>query len=172
MTYRRGYTLIELSAVIVVLALLAVLITPNLGRSLVANQRRGYRAGVLRLIEDAKMRAAQGGTTVTLRAGENGGFQIGSTNANGEETVLQSLSPVNGIETSALFLKDGTEASADWAVNFYADGSCDGGSIDLAENGSAIRYQIKPATAMVAIVSTDSEIQEDRWKAGEFTSGG
>ncbi|MEQ1823752.1 MAG: prepilin-type N-terminal cleavage/methylation domain-containing protein [Fimbriimonadaceae bacterium] len=172
MTHRRGYTLIELSAVIVVLALLAVLITPNLGRSLVANQRRGYRAGVLRLIEDAKMRAAQLGTTITLRSGENGGFQLSSRNTDGEETVLQSLDAVDGIETSGLFLKDGTENGSDWAVNFYPDGSCDGGSIDLAENGSEIRYQIKPATGMVAIVSTDTEIQEDRWQAGEFTSGG
>ncbi len=172
MSRRHGFTLIELSAVVLVLALLAAFLTPNLGRSLVANQRRNYRAGLLRMVADARRQAAQTGTAITMGVSDDGAFQLSAVNADNEENVLSTLAPIDGVEASGLYLKDGTEAGNDWLVKFYPDGTSDGGAIDISENGDEIRYQIQPATGLVAIVSTDTEFQEDRWPAGEFTGGG
>lgn len=172
MNRRRGYTLIELSAVIVVLSLIAVLISPNLGRSIRATQKRSFYAGFTRMFADARMRAAQTGGPISMSVSEGGGFQLSSANADGEANVLSSLPSVEGVEATGLYLKDGTDAGTDWEVRFYPDGTCDGGAVDLAENNTEVRYQIQPATSLVAIVSTDTEFQEDRWQAGEFSNGG
>ena len=177
---RRGFTLIEASTVVVVLAVLAALIVPSLASQKRSLDARAAVAGMQRIVVQARERAVTRKATCTLRFEEASGRLVL------EETpvMLDSQAADAGavsdepVEISEAILPDGFEARAfrtgeqdrnagDWEVRFYHDGSCDGGGFEIAsgtDSSSLVLYKDGTASwqdgALPAIETT-------KWPAGE-----
>lgn len=69
---RRGFTLIELTLVLAILSVAALVIAPAIVRSTALGERRDIRNGVAQLLRDARLDATRGGQPVEVRwlAGE------------------------------------------------------------------------------------------------------
>lgn len=164
---RRAFTLIELTVVILVLALLAASIMPNVASAIESNRRRNFRLAVPRLMSEAHNTAVQSGQPVFLTTNEDDGFELTRT-VEGEETVLQTLDAVEGVTIDSLLAADGSEPSDEWRVGFYPDGTSDGGIVDLNEAGSTFRYQIVKATSRVKRLGEDETVEDEKWQAGDL----
>lgn len=169
--HRRGFTMIEMSVVIVVLALLAITVLPNVGSAVEANRRRDYRMSVPRMIGEAHNYAVRQGQTVTMRADTDGAFEV-TTETEGEESTLRSLSPVSGVEVDSLLAADGSDPGSDWALNFYPDGTTDGAVIELNDSGAIFRYQVLKNSGKVRLIGEDTPLEADKWEAGDLAVRG
>lgn len=171
--HRRGFTLIEMTVVIMILALLAAAIVPNAASAVISNRRRSFRLGVPRLVGEAHNKAVQTGQTVTLTKTENDGFQIATNDGQSDQTV-DTLDGVDGVTVESTLDADGSQGSSDWQIAFYADGTCDGGTIELGDNGATYRYQVTKATSKVKLLGEDEDPASgnDRWPAGDLAVRG
>lgn len=168
---RRAFTLIELTVVILVLALLAASIMPNVASAVETNRRRAFRLAVPRMMSEAHNRAVQGGQPVFMSTNTDDGFELKQT-VDGEETVLQSLDAVNGVSIDSLLAADGSEPSDDWQIGFYPDGTSDGGIVELNDNGTTFRYQVAKTTSRVRRLGEDDQLEDTKWQAGDLAVRG
>lgn len=64
---RRGFTLLELTLVLAILAVAALVVGPSLVRSSTLGERREVRNGVTQLLRDARLDATRSGQPVEVR---------------------------------------------------------------------------------------------------------
>ncbi len=166
---RRGFTLIEMLTVIVVLATLAAIMAPNLASSVKTNTKRGYLASIDRLPARAKQLAISSGAAVTLIADEDGGFQLEqSLDENEEPNVLGQVTAIETIVPDMFVVGQDETASGEWAVRFFPDGTSDRAGIEFDENGNKWHLSINgQGTGKVASGELPIEA-EDRWPAGDY----
>lgn len=165
---RRAFTLIELTVVILILALLAASIMPNVATAIESNRRRNFRLAVPRMMSDAHNRAVQSGQPVFMSTNTDDGFQLTNTQDGQDDNVLQTLDAVDGVTIDSLLAADGSEPSDDWKVGFYPDGTSDGGIVELNDSGTTYRYQIVKASSRVKRLGEDDQVEEDKWPAGDL----
>jgi prepilin-type N-terminal cleavage/methylation domain-containing protein len=168
---RRGFSMVEMTVVIVVLALMAAAIMPNVGTAVEQNRRRNYRLAVPRLVGEAQNYAIREGQTVTMRADTDGAFTL-VTEAEGEENTINELTPVEGVDIDALLTADGSDPGSDWQINFYPDGSSDGGVIELSDAGAPFRYQVLKSSGKVRRIGEDTPLEAEKWEAGNLAVRG
>jgi len=168
---RRGFSMVEMTVVIVVLALMAAAIMPNVGTAVEQNRRRNYRLSVPRLVGEAQNYAIREGQTVTMRADTDGAFSI-VTDVEGEENAINELTPVEGVEIDALLTADGSDPGSDWQINFYPDGTSDGGVIELNDAGAPFRYQVLKSSGKVRLIGEDTPLEAEKWEAGDLAIRG
>ena len=110
---------------------------------------------------------------VTL-AVDSGTFRI-STSDDVQETVIETVEPVDGVEASH-FVRAGQEVSdGEWIVAFYPDGTCDGAAFQFDEGTESRTVQIRKRDGKVTIVDDAMESLEDpntEWEAGGFVQTG
>lgn len=165
---RRGFTLVEMSAVIIVLALVAAIVTPRLAAVLEANKVREYRRNVINLMGQARENAIRTGQ-VTSVSHNDGEFRMQS----GTEDSASVMQRVQAIDTvrAENFETDGSPAGdSDWQISFYPDGTCDGGGFELSEGGDTEAIRILKRNGQIYRTDGDlasTEDPEGRWNAGE-----
>lgn len=169
--HRRAFTMIEMTVVILILALLAASIMPNVVSAIDSNRRREYRLAVPRLVGEAHNFAVQRGQIVTLRTNTEDAFEIVSPGEDEDQTI-RSLTPVAGVEVDSLLAADGSDPGADWEVNFYPDGTSDGAVIELTDSGMTYRYQVLKSSGLARRIGEDDPLEAEKWQAGDLVVRG
>jgi prepilin-type N-terminal cleavage/methylation domain-containing protein len=158
---RRGFTLIELSVVITVIAMMAALVAPRLIALKDSRTARDAEAALLRLPVRARTEARQGKTTVALRL-------------DGDALILEKTPPDGSDPTeiarfSSPALTLSTEvADFNWTVR--ADGTAERKTLTVQE-GNSQKTLILPAEGEPRWATTDetpdSATDTETWSAGE-----
>lgn len=170
---RRGFTLVELSVVIVLMAMFAAAMVPRVATVVTSQARRGYRLNVLRLVNKAHEEAIRTRQTVTVKS-DSGTFRLSSATES-EETVIESVEPVNGVEVTH-FVQGGNEiGEAEWAMAFYPDGTCDGGSFQFDEGQDSKTVSVRKRDGKVTVTEGDlsnAQPEDIEWDAGGYVQTG
>jgi prepilin-type N-terminal cleavage/methylation domain-containing protein len=160
MMRRRGFTLIELSVVITVIAMMAALVAPRLIALKDSRTARDAEAALLRLPVRARTEARQGKTTVVLRL-DGDALILEKTPLEGEPTEIARFS------SPALTLS--TEG-ADFTWTVRADGTAERKTLTVQE-GNSQKTLILPAEGEPRWATTDetpdSATDTETWSAGE-----
>lgn len=166
---RRGYTLIEMIAVTVILALVAAVVVPNLGTFKDGQTRRSFINGLPRLADQARVSAVTSGQTIeVVYDGNSLAIQRPATDEDEANSMSREQLPA-GIEVSKFQLKGEESSPEEWAVSFYADGTCDSGGLELDEGGRPIAVIFRPKSASVLVQNGAlGDLPPDRWQAGEL----
>lgn len=168
---KRAYTLIEMLTVIVILAMTAALVVPNLASSVKAQRKRAFLSGIDRLVSEARQTAIREGRTVVLAIGSSGNIELQRQEQESDQSssVLQSLSPPDGISIAKCELAGSIVGETDWLVSFYSDGKCDDGALELLEGNGRWQIRLNPETGTGRIRGGMlEEPQIQRWEAGQL----
>lgn len=114
----RGFTLLELLFVMLVVGLITALITPNLGAMLAGVQRFTLRDAVVSDLAGLSFRAFSLGQSFELSEGKL-------------DAPLRDGNPV-------LALPAGWQLRAETPIRFAFNGTCSGGTVDLVTPGGAV----------------------------------
>jgi general secretion pathway protein H len=144
----RGFTLLELMAVMALLALLVGLVLPGLMRSW---ERAGSRANLRKLttaLRLARSEAATQGLRVRLFLNlKNGRFQVEGSKQWGELT---------GMRLTDVHLVWEDQEKNQGYIAFYGDGSSSGGKMALEEpTGQRHLIEVQPITGKVNLASQE-----------------
>lgn len=165
---RRAFTMVEMLAVIVVLATLSLIMAPNLASSVKANAVRTYFASVDRLPAVARQRAMSTGVIVTLRADESGRLALQTDRGTGEEPEeSDSVNPPAMVAIDGFITPTGEASAAEWQVRFYPDGTSDRGALQFVADGAPWYLVVDDQGNGRVQQGEAPEITEDRWEAGD-----
>jgi general secretion pathway protein H len=170
---QRGFTLVEMSAVIIVLALMAAAITPRLAATIEANKVREYRRNVINLFGQARENAVRTGQTTSVSHNE-GEFRMQSGTED-SANVMERVESIETVRAENFEVAGSPSGDGDWQVSFYPDGTCDGGGFELSEGGSTESIRILKRTGQIYRNDGDLAATEDpeaRWNAGENVPSG
>lgn len=184
-----------MSVVILLLALMAATIVPNLVSQKDARQVRLFFSSVQDMAREARTVAVQTGQTVTLRLtegadrletvqprvetaadesrdGRNVAVRTPATGAASrteDETVTVRRLTMPDLLQAARFRSGEEDRSAsDWELRFYPDGTCDGGGLEWNAGGETVFLAVSPQ-GDVSLGNGDlPEQREERWTAGEY----
>ncbi len=169
-SYKRGYTLIELVVVVVVLTVLASLVIPNLVRAKEGQEKRDFEASLYRLASYARERAIQERKTIALALSDRS-FVV-NEEREGQEIELRRLTMPEGVDTGSFAAEGEDSTSNDWRLRFYADGSSDGGGVELNNDGRIRSLQIGTNGTLTVVEGNLEDNGTKKWTAGEIEKRG
>ena len=163
--------MIELSVVIVLVALLASAVAPNLSAMKRSRIEREFPIAALRLALTARETAISDGQSCALMFGDQLRVlqMVRADLESGTDTALAEVSLSPEVETGRLDLAGRESNSSDWRLTFYPDGTCDGGGVEFRRGDRSFALVIDPASGAARIV--DGQLPDssgDRWQAGEI----
>ncbi|MEZ0325478.1 MAG: GspH/FimT family pseudopilin [Fimbriimonas sp.] len=167
----RGFTLIEMMVVVVVLSVVASMIVPNLVRAQEGQRKRDFEASVFRLASYARERAIQEHKTISLSMSSRS-FVVNDETDREDDTELRSLEMPEGVDTGAFAAEGEDSTSSDWRLRFYADGTSDGGGVELNNDGRIRSLEVKPNGSMKLVEGSLEESGTEKWMAGEIEKRG
>lgn len=170
----RGFTLIELSVVIAILALLAATV---FARIAAIKDSQTYHAFVNQLGEigtQTREEAIALAKPVDLEFDStNNRFSIHTVDDNGGDQVLSSL-PVPAGYTPQRFQLSGKDSDAgEWKLYFYPDGSSDGGGVQISQGNNTISLYCDATTGKSKL--THDQLPDPsslNWIAGDYIHRG
>jgi len=179
-----GYTLIEACAVIVVVAVLAASVIPNLVALKRTRDIRKVEASVQRLPLQARVEARLGRVPVVMRVegdelvlerrppAPRAGADGSAAAAEAEAEVFKRVPLGEDIRIDAIQQGVETVDVASWEWTVYPDGSCNAVNLEFVE-GDARKSLVVPSEGDARWV-TGEEIEpaEERWAAGEIEQRG
>jgi prepilin-type N-terminal cleavage/methylation domain-containing protein len=162
----RGFSLIEMGVVVLIVALLAALVMPNVARQRDSFERRQFYSELYRFAAGARESAIREQATLALVL-DSGGRRIALFEETLEgENERSSVELPEGIDSSSSRM-DG-QAGGEWRVRFYPDGSSDGGGIELTDNGRVRALEIQPNGSVRMIDGNIEAVGEEKWPAGDY----
>ena len=170
---RRGFTLVEMTVVISVLALMAALVVPNMVAIKRSQDLRDLEASLLRAPAEARNEARKTRQPVTLRV--EGDALVMERGASDEEEEAEEVKRVVfgerlRIESAQIAGEPIDVASWQWAA--YPDGSADTGGLEFVE-GEARKSLVLSGDRSARWVEGElPQMTEDRWPAGELEQRG
>ncbi len=167
---KRGFTLIELSVVIVILAMMAALVVPNIATAITGGRSRLYVQSVSDIVRQAREEAVFRKATVSLNRTDDGAFQL-STNQDGQTTQIKQTQTSADVTASAFESGGQSMSEGDWTVKFYADGTCDGGAFQLDANGASAAYRIRRSDGHLSITQGALDTTDDPDTRWDVTNG-
>ena len=170
---RRGFTLIEMSTIIVILAMISAIAIPSIGAVVKSQRIRGYFQDVERLTIEAHGIATQTGQTVSLVSDGEGSFQIQrqseESTAEDEVTALGQVTTVQGIEILTFRLDSEDVAGDEWQLRFYGDGTADAGGILFQEAGETWAFSVDAKSGRGRIERGElPDATLNQWEAGDY----
>lgn len=164
----RAFTFVEISVIIVVIIVMALVTTPRLAAMKRGDDVRRTKSDLATLISNGRARAMSSGQTIVVTFDENSDeLQMGD---NAEERQIFGQVEL-GDEISAESFQIGADdvAAADWRLELYSDGSSNKGAIQFDVGGGAQTLTISKLAADVAWIEGEiPPTSEDRWQAGEL----
>lgn len=122
---RRGYTLIEVVVVLLVLALATGVVAPSVGRSADALRARAGVAGVASFLRAAREQAITRETTYEVRL-----------DPEGHNLVLQTGAEVRTVKRVSPVLRIAAVAGQARSIAFYPHGFSSGGQLSIETSGA------------------------------------
>jgi prepilin-type N-terminal cleavage/methylation domain-containing protein len=171
---RRGFTLIEMTVVITVLAVMAALVLPNMVAIQRSRELRLLKASIQRLPQEAKQEARKSNAPVVLRV-------------DGDDLVMERI-PVGDeagndpVEIRRVALNDAIRVErarqgeetidlASWEWRVYPDGSCPSANLEFTE-GDISEALIIEAAGDAHWATGDEADMEQQWAAGDIETRG
>ncbi len=175
MRVRRGFTLIETGAVIFVIALLATSVAVSLHHADSGRRERTFEAEVVRLSQEARLRAIASGRPVELAFEESARrFELRETGAEGDSRITLSAVMPDGLSANRFELDGESASSGVWTLRHYPDGTCDDGGIEFSgARGSEVSIVFDRRSGSAK--SIDGALPDrsgERWAAGELERRG
>lgn len=193
---RRGFSLIEMCVLIVVVSAMAALVLPNIvSMQTAANKRKAYQA-VRRLAIRAHEDAIASGQVRELTFEDPAGRLTLNREVPQEEpgTVTGRATPTPLVPSddqiepiASATLPDGVEAqqfqqegqptnAASWRIRFYPDGRSDSGGFEMREGETIRSLAFLPDGRIVYQEGALPDTSQSRWQAGNLetrtTEGG
>lgn len=164
---RRGFTLIEMSIVITLVALFASFVLPNLVASRNSQRERSFVSGLKRLVADARERAISDNQTLHLGIDGNRLSVTKDGDAKGKGDEVVGLDLIDSATTGRFQTNGQDMSSTDWDLRFYPDGTSDQGGveIDVSQDVYALNVTAK------AIGTVDDQLTDPttlQWQAGTY----
>lgn len=171
----RAFTLMELSVVIVILALFAAVIVPNLLARRTSRAAAAFFVRLPDLVEEARETAQRQSVTVELQYDSNKrSFTLSTEPAattsqtkNEAPTIVREAAVPEGIEPQTFRGADQVQSSGDWVVKFFADGKSDGGGVELLDHGKAHALLIESNGTCQMLLGNLPQSDQTSWPAGE-----
>jgi Tfp pilus assembly protein FimT len=168
LTRVAGITFIEVSVVVLILAVMAATVMPRLVNLKRGDDVRKFRTDVLTSIKTARTTAISSGQTVQLRF-EDGSNTVQIVRQEAEdEVMLRRNAAPDGVSGDAYRVGTNTVSAGDFALSFYSDGTSEQGGIQF-------RFDAATETLWIERDGTaewrDGELPEpqlERWPAGEL----
>ncbi|HWD37549.1 MAG TPA: prepilin-type N-terminal cleavage/methylation domain-containing protein [Fimbriimonas sp.] len=187
-----GFTLVEISVVLVVLVLFASMIIPNVITMQKGYSRQSTYGALLDFAREARLNAINQKTTYALTY-DSAQTQVVmkkeppqdmTTNANNIATPVnrplasvqssadlqqvKTMDLANPIKLDSFRVGNNTVDAGSWVIHFYADGSSDGGGAEIDENGLMQSLLIDkngiPSIAAGQLPQTTDQV----WQAGTY----
>ncbi len=205
---RKGYTLIEMMVIVVLLALFSALIAPNYISMRDGQQRRALYTGVADLVGSAREMAISKSTTMYLQIDANsnalvlkqeddastyqntstgtgttsdtlvinGHVQSARTKTNigtqsldhSNDKTVKTLPLTAGVQFGNFQLAGTSSDSGSWKLHFYADGTTDGGGLELVDRGITKSVVVNTKGGASLTDGTLPDTSQDRWVAGDY----
>jgi prepilin-type N-terminal cleavage/methylation domain-containing protein len=169
---RRGFTLIEITVVVALIALFASLIVPNLASEKAGRERRAFYVNLENLVVDARETAIETKRTVNLRYDDSAEeFYLNQEledDAEGtEQEIGKRIHLAEGMRTSEFRADDQTASSGDWSIAFYSDGTSDGGGVAIMDGERQFAFVVNDRGGYEAVDGGLPDPTENKWPAGE-----
>lgn len=165
---RRGYTLIEMTIVISILALFAAMVIPNLANWRAGDEYRAFPGRLLRLVATARQDAIESRQPRSLSYdASTGAFKISWTDpTTSQEQDGATLTPPSGIQLGRLVYLDNDTSPQNWKVTFYPDGTAENAGFELQDQDKYITIAITSAGQITLTNAALPEPDTLRWSAG------
>lgn len=179
---RRGYSIVEFSAVIFIIVLIGTITIPRLTAARQSQEAVGFRLGLVNLALSAREHALEQKQTVSLTFNEQGGLSWapvedeldsdGSTLSTDEAERRQAQRTVDlpaGVQFTVYrrFGEDIDQSS--WRCDFYPDGTSDRATLEFEQDGRAFFYLVEPDRGSPVLNEGRIDDQPlERWDAGEI----
>jgi len=159
-----------MSVLIVVLAMLAGLVLPNLPNLKRSREHRDFRLAVRRLASQAREEAILSKSPVILRADEADGRLVVEREAEdgSQGSVLASARAPAGVQFERFILATGDVNAAEWSLRFQPDGRAEGGGLELSFDGDRFYLLVRPNGAGESGWGEAPLVEVDEWEAGEL----
>lgn len=173
MKRNRGFTLVEISLVVIVIALISTIAIPRMLSMRVGHEFAIYRVGLVSMAQKAKRSAMQQQVPFVLQFnGDNLTIQeLNPTEIQLEEQAgaaqSGSLTNIAGTEFTAFQVNGETVTQTDWQVTFYPDGTADKAGLEFDQKGRIWHFKINPLQGRATVEEGQLiDEQEDSWEAG------
>lgn len=171
---QRGFTLAEMIIVVMIISLLAAMIVPNVANQQKGIQVRAFFSELSNFAADARERAISTKKPITLALDSNTQSFVQTTKADDDDANDQQLATLklpSGVTTDNFISGENTMGASDWKVQFFPDGSSDGGGVELTSSGRVRTLKVDlDGTVSISDGPTpdDSQKQDDQWPAGDY----
>lgn len=179
MRLRRGFTFVEISAVVVVIALMALLAYPYIQSTERSQNSLLFRVELSNKFAQARRLAIeqkvpyeisiQEGTTINLAPRPlTEDEQFSQTNTQTAEPVTETLAIPAEVSVDVFRLNDIDVSESDWRATFFPDGTADPSTAEFTQLGRVYRVVVDDFNGSVTIEPglLDDRPQE-KWQAGE-----
>ncbi|HXH60059.1 MAG TPA: prepilin-type N-terminal cleavage/methylation domain-containing protein [Fimbriimonadaceae bacterium] len=169
---KRGFTLVEMTAVIAVLMVLAAVVLPRYAAMEAGQTSRDFQANLLQLGKQARLLAIETDKTVQVTYDSDQQMVVfSSVDPDTLELTQERTFPVPASVQLADFEVDGEFVSpTDFTLSFYPDGTGSDGAIEVDEG--AIVYHVNVSGLDGTGSKVDGRIQDTteptKWQAGEI----
>ncbi|BDI31635.1 hypothetical protein CCAX7_36860 [Capsulimonas corticalis] len=166
-----GFTLIELSIVLVVLMLFVALVTPNLTAVKRSRELAQLNASIARMPVQAQNEARSSQKPVTIRI-DGSSVVMERTPVTGAAESVRQVDLTSDVQIEAAQLNNATADPGTWRWTVYPDGASDSGGLQFLE-GSARKSLVITSTGEIRwIADALPDTAQDRWTAGELQQRG
>ena len=168
---RAAFTLVELTVVVAVLLILSAAVVPNLIAMENSQRERAFYNTLANMPAQAREKAIAQGRTVSLQYNDTANqFQLHTTDDNGNDQTATTLDLLPGIQVNRVVLGTNDSSPTDWKLNFYPDGSSDGGGAEMSlPDSTAVSLSVEAANGHSQLLGDRlPDPNSQRWQAGDY----
>ena len=166
---KRGFTLMEMSVIITLIALFAAMIVPALAHWRAGDEYRAFPGKLIRLIGQAKLDAISSHTSRSIGYDETTGeFRLFWQDAqSSQEQEGGRVAMPDGVTMGRLVYLNSDTAPQDWRITFYPDGTAEKAGLELRDQDSYISVSVDAAGHSTLTHDALPEADTQRWQAGD-----
>lgn len=174
MNRRLGFSLVEVTVVLAVIILIALIMTPRLTAMRESQRVASFRLDAERIFREAKAEAASRRTDLVLtwddglELGEARSDEAGEEGAEAGGSILTVQNPDDAAEIEELRVNGVTVGTDEWAVGFGANGSVDAAGFSYSLNGRELWIKVDSQGRVTSGEGALPEESVTDWEAGEL----
>lgn len=169
--HRRAFTLVEVTVVLAVLAMMAAVLIPRFAALKAGQDSRDFVSDLLRLGSEARLHAVESGVATQVVYNEDQRTLVFQT-TDPETLVTEDVKTVGfpaGVELTAFTLDGAFTTSGDWMLTFYPDGSGFDAGVEVLDGDHVfhVTYSGRDGTSQ-KVEGPLEEASGSDWQAGEL----